>query len=253
MNHSFNHYKLHNSISVVIVIIWLHFWGILFGTFFWQIFSRFHVVFFCSNTLLATSEEWLVRLMWNEKEVSFGYWVNFVTLTYELTHDLDLEFFKVRYWNNTISVIDGLIHVKWNGNKSVGYSANYVTAPMILALNLKVKVWNCLMGGPIHMEWKGWKLIIHDSGLCVTMLGWVDVVQNSEWGFFLIRCWLTKIYVMLTPLKYKCDIQQLKHLFMVLKNLTLTLPEYTKGSSCTSQSEVKFKILNYQRFLHGIF
>ena len=48
-------------------------------------------VFSRSNTLLDLSQEWLVRLMWNEKGGALvGYWVNYVTLTFDLTHDLDL-------------------------------------------------------------------------------------------------------------------------------------------------------------------
>ena len=31
---------------------------------------------------------------------SVGYWVNYVTLTFDLTHDLDLGFFKVKFQNS---------------------------------------------------------------------------------------------------------------------------------------------------------
>ena len=31
---------------------------------------------------------------------SVGYWVNYVTLTFDLTHDLDLWFFKVKFQSN---------------------------------------------------------------------------------------------------------------------------------------------------------
>ena len=31
---------------------------------------------------------------------SVGYWVNYVTLTFDLTHDLDLWFFKVKFQNS---------------------------------------------------------------------------------------------------------------------------------------------------------
>ena len=42
------------------------------------------------------------------------YWVQYVTLTFDLTHDLDLGCFKVKFRNNSISGIVGLIDVKWN-------------------------------------------------------------------------------------------------------------------------------------------
>ena len=36
---------------------------------------------------------------------SVGYWVNYVTSTFDLTHDLDLWFFKVKFQNSCISGI----------------------------------------------------------------------------------------------------------------------------------------------------
>ena len=36
---------------------------------------------------------------------SVGYWVNFVTLTFDLTHDINLEYFKVKFLNSCISGI----------------------------------------------------------------------------------------------------------------------------------------------------
>ena len=33
---------------------------------------------------------------------SVGYWVNYVTLTFDLTHDLDLWFFQVKFQNSYI-------------------------------------------------------------------------------------------------------------------------------------------------------
>ena len=43
---------------------------------------------------------------------SVGYWVQYVTLTFDLTHDLDLGCFKVKFRNRSISGIVGLIDVK---------------------------------------------------------------------------------------------------------------------------------------------
>ena len=44
---------------------------------------------------------------------SVGYWVQFVTLTFDLTHDFDLGCFKVKFRNSSISGIVGLIDVKF--------------------------------------------------------------------------------------------------------------------------------------------
>ena len=41
-----------------------------------------------------------------------GYWVKYVTLTFDLTHDLDLGCFNVKFRNSSISGIVSLIDVK---------------------------------------------------------------------------------------------------------------------------------------------
>ena len=41
-----------------------------------------------------------------------GYWVQYVILTFDLNHDLDLGCFKVKFQNSSISGIVGLIEVK---------------------------------------------------------------------------------------------------------------------------------------------
>ena len=53
------------------VITWLDFGGILFETLFFAniFFENFGCVFQGQTLLLDISQEWLVQLMWNEKEV----------------------------------------------------------------------------------------------------------------------------------------------------------------------------------------
>ena len=60
---------------------------------------------------------------------SVGYWVQYVTLTFYLTHDLDLGCFKVKFWNSSISGIVGLIDVKLKRCELIWYWANYMTLP----------------------------------------------------------------------------------------------------------------------------
>ena len=64
---------------------------------------------------------------------SVGYWVQYVTLTFDLTHDLDLGCFKVKFRNNSISGIVGLIDVKWKQSELIWYWADCMT----LTLELK--------------------------------------------------------------------------------------------------------------------
>ena len=58
--------------------------------------------------------------------VSVGYWMNYVTLAFDLTHDLDLGFFKVKCRNSCTSGIVGLINMKRKRSKSIKYWANYI-------------------------------------------------------------------------------------------------------------------------------
>ena len=48
---------------------------------------------------------------------SVGCWAIYVTLTFDVTHDLDFEFFKVKFWNSSISGIVGLIDMKQKWSK----------------------------------------------------------------------------------------------------------------------------------------
>ena len=52
---------------------------------------------------------------------SVGHWVQYVTLTFDLTHGLDLRCFKVKFWNSCISGIVGLIDVKWKRGELIWY------------------------------------------------------------------------------------------------------------------------------------
>ena len=84
---------------------------------------------------------------------SVGYWVNHVTLTFDLTHDLDLVVSR--------SKVEIALFEEWGGGG----------------------------GRLIDMERKGCELIIHDHDhdLWVTLVGWVDVLY-SDWGDSRCRC-----------------------------------------------------------------
>ena len=55
--------------------------------------------------------------------------VQYMTLTFDLTHDLDLGCFKVKFRNSSISGIVGLIDVKWKGSELIWYCADCMTLP----------------------------------------------------------------------------------------------------------------------------
>ena len=53
----------------------------------------------------------------------------YVAMTIDLIYDFDLGFFKVRLWNSFVLGIAGLIDVKREVSKPVGYRADYATLP----------------------------------------------------------------------------------------------------------------------------
>ena len=124
---------------------------------------------------------------------SVGYWVNYVPSTFDLTHDLDLWFFKVKFQNTCISgIVIWLMWIKRKANHlDTGLTVHglaFWPHPWTWPCGFKVKVWNNLiwgMGGLIDIERKGCESIIHDHDcdLWVTMVGWVDV-PDSDWGDF---------------------------------------------------------------------
>ena len=128
---------------------------------------------------------------------SVGYWVNYVTLTFDLTPDLDLGFFKAKFPNSWTSRI--VIWLIWNEKKAnqldTGLTVWFcpLIRPMILSLKFQGQSLNSLisgMGGWIDMEKKGmwvdhpwpwpWPLGNHGEvdGCTWQWLGWL---QTSAW------------------------------------------------------------------------
>ena len=151
---------------------------------FWQIFFKnFGCAFSRSNTILAISQEWLVRLMWSEKEAPLvGHWVQYMTLTFDLTHDLDLGCFKVKFRNS--SYLRNFwsdwseMKRKWV-NMILGrlYDLALWPHPWPWPWNFKVRVWNSFilgMGRPIDNEWKGCESSNHDHD--------IDLCDHGEVG-----------------------------------------------------------------------
>ena len=121
-----------------------------------------------------------------------GYWVQYVTLTFDLTHDLDLGCFKVKFRNSSLSRIVGLIDVKWKGSELIWYWADCMTLPFDHTLQLDLGVSRSESEIALSQEWGG-RLAMNEKDVshpfmtmiltCVTMMGWVDV-PDSDRGHF---------------------------------------------------------------------
>ena len=137
--------------------------------------------------------KWLVRLMFKSKgSASVGYWVQYVTLTVDLTHDLDLGYFKVKFRKSSISGIVGLIDVKWKRGQLIWYWADYMTLPFDHTHDIDLGVEISMSESEIALshEWDG-RLTWNEKEAShpfmtmiltsVTVVGWADV-PDSDWG-----------------------------------------------------------------------
>ena len=125
---------------------------------------------------------------------SVGYWVHYVTLTFDLTHDLDLRCFKVKFRNSFISGIVGLIDVKWKRSELIWYCADCMTMPFDHThdLELGVEISRSESEIALSQEWDS-RLTWNDQDVScplmtmilasVTMVRWADV-PDSDWGAF---------------------------------------------------------------------
>ena len=173
----------------------IRFWKLFWNCDFWQIFCKnFGCVFSRSNTILAIPQEWLVPLMWNEKEV---HWLDTEYYMWHLTSlmTFDLGCFKVKFRNSSISGIVGLIDVKWKGSELIWYWANCMTLPVDHTHDLYLGIAKSESEIALSQEWGG-RLTMNEKDVsrhpiitmilsCVTMVGWADVPDSDRGDF---RC-----------------------------------------------------------------
>ena len=128
------------------------------------------------------------------KKKLVGYWGQYVTLTFDLTHDLDLNCFKVKFRNSSILGIVGLIDVKWKRGELIWYWTDCMTLPFDHThdLDLGVEISRSESEIALSQEWDSqltWNkkdvshLFITMILTSVTMVGWADV-PDSDWGDF---------------------------------------------------------------------
>ena len=125
-------------------------------------------------------------------DASVGYWVIYMTLTFDLNHDLDLWFFKVKFQKSCLYLRNRhLIDMKRKQSKSIRYWADCMVLPFDHTYDLDLEVSRSKFEialfqewiGPIDMEIKGCQLIILDHDLWVTMVRWVDEADRDRGDF----------------------------------------------------------------------
>ena len=118
--------------------------------------------FFQGQTLLDDSQEWLVWLMWNEKEVhrldaGWTMWPWPLTSPMTLTFDFSRSNFKNSYIRGIV------IWMMWNKKEANQLDTGLtvwscpLTTPITWPCSLKIKVWNSLIWGMGVGHWLTWK------------------------------------------------------------------------------------------------
>ena len=123
--------KRGSFIALAMVITWLDFGAVLLETVILANFLlTFRMCFFKVKHYFGYISGMVGPVDVKQKERALiGYWVQYVTLTFDLTRDLDLGCFKVKFRNSSISGIVGLIDVKWKGSELIWYWADCMTLP----------------------------------------------------------------------------------------------------------------------------
>ena len=117
---------------------------------------------------------------------SVGYWVQYVTLTFDLTHYLDVGCFKVKFRNSSISGIVGLIDLKWKRSELIWYWpwADCMTLSFHHTDDLDLEISRSEFEIALSQEWDAWltwneKDVSHPFMTMiltsVTMVEWTDV------------------------------------------------------------------------------
>ena len=130
-----------SCVALVMVIIWLDF-DLLKTVILANFLKKFWMCFFKVKHYFGHISGMVAPIDVKRKGSALvGYWVQYVTLTFDLTHDLDLGCFMVKFRNSFISGIVGLIDVKWKGSELIWSWANYLTllltTPMTLTLEFQ--------------------------------------------------------------------------------------------------------------------
>ena len=131
--------QLCSNISLVMLITWLDFGGILSEIPFLPNFLGKFGMCFCEVKHSIGHISGMVGLIDLKRKggALVGYWVNYVALTIDLTHDLDPWFFKVKFQNSCISGI--VIWLMWNKKK-----ANEIDTGLT--------VWSCPLTTPMTLS-----------------------------------------------------------------------------------------------------
>ena len=122
-----------------------------------------------------------------------GYTI-YVTLTCDLTQDLDLGFFKVKFRNRCISGIVRLIDVKWKGTELVKYWADCMTFPFDHTHDLDLDVSSSKFEIALSQEWDG-RLTWNERGVSrpfMIMILTCVSPRRGGWMYQIVTGWLQK-------------------------------------------------------------
>ena len=169
------------------VISWLDFGEIMLKTVIWQIFFKnFECVFFKVKHYFGHISAMVSPIDVKRKGCALvGYWVQYMILTCDLTHDLDFGCLKVKFQNSSISGIVGLIDVKWKGSELIWYWAHCMTLPFDHTHDPDLGVSRSEFEIALSQEWDG-QLTINEKNV------------NHPWYWLVWPWWGGRMYRIVT-------------------------------------------------------
>ena len=160
---------------------------------------------------------------------SVGYWVWYMTFTFDLTHDLDLGCFKVKFWNSCISGIVGLIDVKWKGSKLIRYWSDCIPFDHTHDLDLGVSRSESEIA--LSQEWDG-RLTWNEKDVSHPFMTMILTLVWQWWGGWMYRIVTGVTSDVIVPLTYL--------VFAVIRNNLCRLQRFPEFStSQTLMPEIK--------------
>ena len=171
------------------VITWLDIREVLLKTVILQISLKISDVFFKVKHYFGHISRMVGPIDVKRKGCALvGYWVQYMTLTFDLTHDLDLGCFKVKFRNSSISGIVGLIDVKWKGSELIWYWADCMTLPFDHTHDLDLGVSRSESEIALSQKWGG-RLTMNEK---------IWVIHSWPWYWLVWPWWGGRMYRILT-------------------------------------------------------
>ena len=211
-------------VGLVMVIMWLHFGEILLkSVIFANFLKTFRICFFKAKHYFGHISGMVAPIDVKRKwSALVGYWVQYVTLILDLTDDLDLGCFKVKFQKmlNLRNCLSDWCEMK---RKWVN---------MILSRLYDLALWPHLWPWPWNFKVRVWNSFISEIGRLIDneRKGWV--IHSSPWYWLVWPWWGWRVYRIVTGVTSDVGVPStylvINHLFLFPLGIYLLCKEFIR-------------------------